>query len=393
MRGTLRRTVLAAAAGIAAITWGSAAGAQETIKVGLVLPITGPFAGIARQVEAGARAYMALHGDTVAGHKIELIVRDDGNVADQTKRLAQELVVNDGVSVLAGFGLTPLAFAAAPVATEAKVPMVVMAAATAVITQRSDYIVRTSFTLPQATEPMAQWASENGIARVITLVSDYAPGNDAAAAFNGRFTALGGQVVEELKVPLQNPDFAPFLQRVIDAKPDAVFVFVPAGQSALFMRQFEERGVAAAGVKLIGTGDVTDDDVLDQIGEAAVGVITTHHYSAAHESPENEAFVAEMAKANGGMRANFMGVGGYDGMHLIYAALEATGGDTNGDALLTAMKGMTWTSPRGPMTIDPDTRDVIQNIYVRQVEERDGHLWNVEIQTYEQLKDPFKAAQ
>lgn len=393
MRGTLRRTVLAAAAGIAAITWGSAAGAQETIKVGLVLPITGPFAGIARQVEAGARAYMALHGDTVAGHKIELIVRDDGNVADQTKRLAQELVVNDGVSVLAGFGLTPLAFAAAPVATEAKVPMVVMAAATAVITQRSDYIVRTSFTLPQATEPMAQWASENGIARVITLVSDYAPGNDAAAAFNGRFTALGGQVVEELKVPLQNPDFAPFLQRVIDAKPDAVFVFVPAGQSALFMRQFEERGVAAAGVKLIGTGDVTDDDVLDQIGEAAVGVITTHHYSAAHESPENEAFVAEMAKANGGMRANFMGVGGYDGMHLIYAALEATGGDTSGDALLAAMKGMTWTSPRGPMTIDPDTRDVIQNIYVRQVEERDGHLWNVEIQTYEQLKDPFKAAQ
>jgi branched-chain amino acid transport system substrate-binding protein len=392
MRGRLYRIVVAAA-GAAMLAWSAPAGAQETIKVGLVLPITGPFAGIARQVEAGARAYMALHGDTVAGHRIELVVRDDGNVADQTKRLAQELVVNDGVAVLAGFGLTPLAFAAAPVATEAQVPMVVMAAATAVITQRSDYIVRTSFTLPQATEPMAQWAFENGITRVITLVSDYAPGNDAAAAFMGKFTALGGEVVEELKVPLANPDFSPFLQRVIDAQPEAVFVFVPAGQSALFMRQFEERGVAASGVRLIGTGDVTDDDVLDQIGQAAVGVINTHHYSAAHESPENEAFVAEMASANNGLRANFMGVGGYDGMHLIYAAIEATGGETDGDALLAAMKGLSWESPRGPVSIDPETRDIIQNIYVREVQERDGHLWNVEIQTYEQLKDPFKAAQ
>jgi branched-chain amino acid transport system substrate-binding protein len=366
------------------------ASAQETVKIGLILPMTGPFASTGRQIEAAAKLYMQQKGDTVAGKKIQLIVKDDTGTADVTKRLAQELIVNDKIAVMAGFGLTPLALAPAPLATQAKVPAVVMAAATATITEASPYIVRTSFTLPQATVPMAEWAAQNGIKKVATLVSDYGPGIDAEKAFTSAFTAKGGQV-ENLRVPLANPDFSPFLQKVADAKPDALFVFVPSGIGAQFMKQFVERGLDKSGIKLIGPGDVTDDDLLNNMGDVALGAITTQHYSAAHDSPENKAFVEAFKKANNGMRPNFMAVGGYDGMHLIYEGLKKTNG-AGGQALIDAMKGMSWTSPRGPVSIDPQTRDIIQNIYVRKVERKDGELYNVEFATIPNVKDPVKAA-
>ncbi|ANY76835.1 ABC transporter substrate-binding protein [Microvirga ossetica] len=387
----LRRTLLSAVGAAAAmLALSGAAMAQDTLKIGLILPMTGPFASTGRQIEAAAKLYMQQKGDTVAGKKIQLIVKDDTGTADVTKRLAQELIVNDKIAVMAGFGLTPLALASAPLATQAKVPEVVMAAATSTITEASPFIVRTSFTLPQATVPMADWAAQNGIKKVATLVSDYGPGIDAEKAFAAAFTAKGGQV-ENLRVPLANPDFSPFLQKVADAKPDALFVFVPSGIGAQFMKQFVERGLDKSGIKLIGPGDVTDDDLLNNMGDVALGAITTQHYSAAHDSPENKAFVEAFKKANNGMRPNFMAVGGYDGMHLIYEGLKKTNGE-GGQALVDAMKGMSWTSPRGPVSIDPQTRDIVQNIYVRKVERKDGELYNVEFATIPNVKDPVKAA-
>jgi branched-chain amino acid transport system substrate-binding protein len=361
--------------------------AQDAVRVGLILPLTGPFAPTGRQIEAGVRLYMQQQGTTVAGKKVELVVKDDGNVADNTKRIAQELVVNEKVSVLAGFGLTPLALATAPIATEAKVPMVVMGAATAIIPDRSPYIARTSQVTSQTTVGIADWAPKNGIKRVVTLVTDYAPGIDIEKSFSERFKAAGGEIIEQIRVPLANPDFAPFLQRVNDAKPEGLFVFVPAGVGSIFMKQFVERGLDKSGVRLIGTGDMTDDDILNGIGDVALGITTSHHYSALHPSALNKAFVADFRKASN-LRPNFMGVAGYDGMQLIYKALEKTKGSPNGDALIEAMKGMAWESPRGPISIDPQTRDIVQNIYVRKVERVDGELYNVEFQTFEAVKKP-----
>lgn len=362
--------------------------AQDAVKIGLILPMTGPFASTGRQVEAGVRAYMALHGDTVAGKKVELVLRDDAGTGDQTRRIAQELVVNEGVSMLAGFGLTPLAMSVAPVLNQAKVPAIITSATTSAIMKQSDYFVRTSMGGPQSALPVATWAVENGLKRVVTLVTDYGPGHDIEKGFTDQFKKEGGEIVEAVRVPLQNPDFAPFLQRVRDAKPDAVFVFVPSGVGSLFMKQFTDRGLKEAGIKLIATGDVTDDDLLNAIGDPAMGVVTGHFYSANHDSPENKAFVAEVRKANNNMRPNFMSVGGYDAMHLAYAALEKTGGDTDGTKLIEAMKGMEWTSPRGPIAIDPATRDIVQDIYIREVKQVDGELYNVELKTYEKIRDP-----
>jgi len=369
---------------------GGAAMAQETLKIGLILPMTGPFASTGRQIEAAAKLYMQQKGDTVAGKKIQLIVKDDTGTADVTKRLAQELIVQDKVTVLAGFGLTPLALATAPLATQAKVPEVVMAAATSIITEQSPFIVRSSFTAAQATVPLAQWAAKEGLKRVVTIVSDYGPGIDVEKAFTETFTKAGGQV-ENLRVPLANPDFSPFLQKLADAKPDALLAFVPSGVGSQFMKQFVERGLDKSGIRFLAEGSVTDDDLLNSIGDVALGAVTSHHYSAAHDSPENKAFVEAFRKANNGMRPNFMAVGGYDGMHLIYEGLKKTNGE-GGHALLDAMKGMSWTSPRGPVSIDPQTRDIIQNVYVRKVERKDGELYNVEFATTQNVKDPVKAA-
>ena len=363
---------------------------DNKFKIGLILPMTGQQASTGRQIEAAARLYMAQNGDMIAGRKIELIVKDDTSIPDVTKRMAQELVVNDKVNVLAGFGITPSALATAPIATQSKTPQVVMAAATSSITQASPYIVRTSFTLPQASVALADWAPKNGIKKVVTLVSDYGPGIDAEKFFKERLIFNGGQVTESLRVPMRNPDFAPFLQKVRDLKPDALFVFVPSGAGAAVMKQFLERGMDKAGIKLIGTGDVTDDDQLNDMGDGALGVVTSHHYSTAHPSALNKKFVDAFQKANKGLRPNFMAVGGYDGMRVIYEALKATKGKGDGDALLAAMKGQIFESPRGPMFIDAQTRDVVQNIYLRKVERKDGQLFNVEFDVIKDVKDPGK---
>ena len=364
---------------------------SSTFKIGLILPMTGQQASIGRQIEAAAKLYMAQHGDTVAGKKIQLIIKDDTTIPDVTKRLAQELVVNDKVDVLAGFGITPSAFATAPIATQSKTPMVVMAAATSSITQASPYIVRTSFTLAQASVAMGDWAPQNGMKRVVTLVSDYGPGIDAEKYFIERLLLNGGQVADSLRVPMRNPDFAPFLQKVRDIKPDALFVFVPSGAGAAVMKQFLERGMDKAGIKLIGTGDVTDDDQLNGMGDGALNVVTSHHYAAAHPSAVNKKFFDAFQKANKGMRPNFMAVGGYDGMRVIYEALKASKGQGGGDALLAAMKGQIFESPRGPMYIDSQTRDVVHNIYLRKVQRQDGELHNVEFAVIKDVKDPGKA--
>ncbi len=384
-----RRRVLQAVAGALATSYVHPVFAADPLRIGLILPLTGPFASTGRQIEAACRLYMQRNGDSVAGQKIELLVRDDTGVAPETtKRIAQEMVVRDKVQILAGFGLTPLALAAAPVATESKTPMVVMAAATSIIPTKSPYIVRTGFTLPQVTGPIADWAGKNGTKTVVTLVTDYAPGLDAESTFVKRFTAAGGKIVDSLRVPLRNADYGPFIQRAKDAKPDALFVFVPAGEGSAVMKQFNDRGLKDAGIRMIGTGDVVDDDLLESMGAVAVGIVTSFHYSAAHDSPENKAYVDGFMKANGGMRPNFHSVGGYDGMHLIYEALKKTGGDANGDKLLEAMKGMRWMSPRGPLTIDPATRDAVQTVYIRKVEMVNGKPWSVEFDKVENIKDP-----
>lgn len=388
----LAATAVLAVAGTLAATARPARAAEEPVKVGLILPMTGPFASTGRQIEAAAKLYMQQHGGTVAGHPVELIVKDDGAAADATRRIAQELAVNDKVRVLAGFGLTPLALAAAPVATRAKIPEVVMAAATSSITEASPYVVRSAQTVPQVASVMADWAAKNGMKKVVTLVTDYGPGLDAEKWFKDRLTADGGQVSETLRVPLQNPDFAPFLQRAADAKPEALFAFVPSGVGAALMKQFAERGLDKSGIKLIGTGDITDDDILNGMGDVALGVITAQHYSALHDSPANKEFVAAFQKANPGMRPNFMAVAGYDGMALIYKALEKTKGDADGTKLVEAMKGLSWESPRGPITIDPQTRDIVQDIYVRRVEKVNGELYNKEIDVVKAVKDPAKGA-
>lgn len=352
--------------------------AQQPLKIGLILPMTGPFASVGRQIVAAVKLYIAEHGDVVAGRKIELLLRDDTNAPETTKRYAQELVTNDHAEILAGFGLTPLAFAAAPVATSAKTPMIIMAAGTLVIPEKSPYILRTSFTLPQQAAPLAVWVPKHGIKKVFTLVSDYAPGIDAETTFKNIFKANGGQVIGEARVPVQNPDFAPFIQRAKDAKPEALFVFVPSGEGAALMKQFAERGLAKAGIKLIGTGDLTDDDILDSMGDPAIGTVTSHFYSTAHSSAENKAYVTAFEKANPGLRPNFMAMGGWDGMELIYRVLKKTNGSPEGDKFIAAAKGLSWMSPRGKITIDPRTRDIIQDVYMREVKRVGGHLFNVE---------------
>ena len=367
--------------------------AQDTVKIGFILPMTGQQQSTGKQESAAIKLFMAQHGDTVAGKKIELIIRDDSAVPDNTKRIAQELIVNEKVAFVAGFGITPTALAVAPLSKESKTLEIVTAAGTSIITERSPYIARTSFTMAQSTVPMADWAADNGIKKVVTMISDYGPGIDSEQSFTAEFKKKGGEVLEAIRFPLASPDFAPFLQRAADQKPDAIFVFVPSGQGGIFVKQFVERGLDKAGIKLIGPGDTMDDDLLNGMGDAVIGTVTAHMYSADHDSATNKAFVAAFEKANGGMRPNFMAVSAYDGMHLIYEALKKTGGKTDGDTLIDAMKGMAWESPRGPISIDPQTRDIVQNIYIRKVEKKNGQLYNVEFATFPAIKDPIKAAE
>jgi branched-chain amino acid transport system substrate-binding protein len=379
----LRTLAVTALASLAA-----AAQAQDTLKIGVILPMTGQQASTGRQIDAAIKLWVAQNGNKIAGKTVEVLVKDDQSLPDQTRRLAQELVVNDKVVALAGFGITPSAMATAPIATQSKTPMVVMAAATSAITEASPYVVRTSFTLPQAAVALAEWSNKNGIKKVVTLVADYGPGFDAEKYFADRVTLNGGQVLEKLRTPLRSPDFAPVLQKVRDAKPDALYVFLPSGQGAAFMKQFAERGLDKSGIRLIATGDVTDDDQLNDMGDVALGVVNSHHYSAAHPSAMNKKFVADF-QAMHKFRPNFMAMGGWDGIRVIYKGLEASKGQ-GGDALLNAMKGQIFESPRGKVYIDAQTRDIVHDMYIRKVERKDGQLWNIEFDAIKEMKDPGK---
>jgi branched-chain amino acid transport system substrate-binding protein len=375
--------------GVAAFAVDSA-GAQSTVKVGMVMPMTGALATAGQQVVAGARLYIKQHGDKVAGKQIELIVKDGASSAETGKRLVQELIVNDKVDIIGG-GLTAELLPSASLFTEARIPAVVMLSSTTAVVEKSPFFVRTSCTLAQSSAIIADWAIKNGLTKAVTLVTEFAPGLEAEETFTNNYKAAGGRIAETIRVPLRSPDFAPFLQRVHDAAPQAVFVFIPSVQAASFARQFVERGLDKAGIKLIGPGDLTDDEALTNMGDAMLGAVTAHFYSAAHASALNTMFVDAYRKEYGA-RANFMAVSGYDGMNAIYEALKKTGGSTEGTALIGAMKGASWESPRGPMSIDRNTGEVVHNIYIRKVEKVDGELRNVEFETFNNVRDPRVAA-
>src|ERR1700720_4052376 len=383
-----RLIIALAAAALSGFTAGPTS-AQDVIKIGMSFAMTGAgFNAAGRQAAAGARLYVQQYGDVVAGKKIELILRDDAGVADNARRLVQEMIVNDKVNIIAG-GITPTALAYAQLVTQARIATVVMISGASVTTTASPYYVRTSFILSQSSWIMGEWAAKNGSKQVVTLVNEWAPGTEAETAFKQRFTELGGGIIESIRIPLANPDFAPFLQRIRDLNPDTAFIYFPGTQAGIFAKQFAERGLAGSGIKIIGPGDLTDDDELNNMGDQMLGIVTAHDYSAAHDSALNKKYVEEFKKANN-FRPDFVSIGGYDGMHLIYEALKKTQGNTDGDSLIAAMKGMKWESPRGMMSIDPDTRDIVQPIYIRKVEKINGELWNTEFAKFDDVKDPLK---
>jgi branched-chain amino acid transport system substrate-binding protein len=387
-RKLLKGAAVTAAAGLFARR---AVAADTPLKMGISMPMTGAgFAAVGRQLTASIKLYMQQHGEAVAGRKIELIVRDDGGVADTARRLVQEMIVNDKVDIV-GIGITPTALAIAPLVTQAKKPTLVMSSGASITTTKSPYFVRAGFILSPQSWIMAEWAAKNGSKRVVTLVNEWAPGVEAETAFTTRFKQVGGEIMESIRIPLANPDFAPFLQRIADLKPDTAFIYFPGTQAPIFAKQFAERGLGKSGIKIIGPGDLTTDDDLNNMGDQMLGMITAGPYSAAHNSALNKAYVAAIVKANN-FRPDFVSLGGYDGMHLIYEALKKTGGKTDGDALVGAMKGMAFESPRGPISIDAETRDIVSNIYIRKVEKIDGQLWNTEYETFANVKDPMKVA-
>ena len=363
------------------------AGAQAApLKIGVVAPLSGVYAEHGKQMMNGFKLYIQQHGNQIAGRQVELIFKDEtGPAPDIVKRTVQELIVKDKVDLIAGFDFTPNAVAVAPLATQARVPVVITNAATSGIPQRSPYMVRTSFVTGQVAAPAALWAAKNGIRRVYTLVADFAPGNDAEAAFKKTFTANGGTIIGSGKVPLQNPEFSPFVQRVKDEKPDAVFLYEPAPGGIAFAKVFVEKQLAASGIRLISTGDLVEEQSLGALGNAVNGVVTSHHYSSWHDSPLNQRFVADYIKAYG-TRPNFYAVGAYDGMALIYAAVQKLEGKVTPDGFMAAVKGMQFESPRGQIKIDPVSRDIVQTIYVRRTEPGKDGLQNTEIASY--LSDP-----
>jgi branched-chain amino acid transport system substrate-binding protein len=388
------RKVLLALSAVAATTLGlSPAGAQDTVKIGLIMAYSGQFADTAAQMDSGIKLYMKQKGDTVAGKKIELIRKDTGGPnPDVAKRLAQELVVRDGVDILAGFTLTPEALAASDVSAQAKKFMVIMNAATSIITTKSDYSARTSMTLPMVGETLGSWAAKNGTKKAYTMVSDFGPGHDAEGAFQRAFKAAGGEIIGSVRMPVANPDFSAFVQRAKDLNPEAIFVFVPGGaQPAALGKSFAERGIDATKIRILGTGEVTDENAVKSMGDAALGIITAWHYDYNHPSKMNQDFVKAY---NDEFKRNpdFFAVGGYDGMHLIYEALKKAGGKTDADSLIAAAKGMKWESPRGQIMIDPETRDIVQTIYIRRVEKKGNNLVNTEFDKVDNVKDPVKAA-
>jgi branched-chain amino acid transport system substrate-binding protein len=375
--------------------WAATASAQETLKIGVILPYSGPFADAANQLQAGIDLYIAEHGDEIAGRKIEIIKKDTGGpAADAARRLAQELVVRDNVDIIAGFALTPEALGAAEVATEAEKFMVVMNAATSIVTERSPFIVRASVTIPQLNYAFGKWAfEEGGVKQAYTLVADYGPGHDAEASFSKGFTEAGGEILGSDRTPVANPDFSAYVQRVRDANPEAVYIFVPGGaQPAAIGKALVDRGLAPPDVKLLAQGELTHPEALESMGETARGVITTFHYTLERDDPLNKEYVEGYMAANNGRAPDLFSIGGYDGMHVIFEALKKTNGDTDGTALVEAAKGMAWDSPRGPVMIDPETRDIVQTVYIREVQEVDGKLQNVIIHEIPEVKDPLHGA-
>jgi branched-chain amino acid transport system substrate-binding protein len=386
----LRSVIIAAFAGFAVVSVASSeAGAQAVVKIGAVQSMTGAFSNTGRETIDGARLYLRQHGDLVAGKNIELILKDDTSLPDVGKRLAQELIVNDKVAVLLG-GITPSALSIVPLTTEARTPMIVLVSGSSITVERSPYVVRTSFTLGQSAATIGGWATKNGARQIVTLVNDWAPGLEAEMTFKSVAVANGAAIAEAIRVPLSNPDFAPFLQRVRDARADTFFAFVPTHQAAPLAKQFIERGLNKSGIRFVATGDLTPDDELPTMPEAMLGLVTAHHYSAIHDSELNKTYVAAFQKEHG-RRPSYHSVAGYDAMHLIYAALAKTGGKTDGDLLVAAMKGMKWESPRGPIEIDAQTRDIVQNEYIRKVELVNGQMYNAEFATIEAVKDPLHA--
>jgi branched-chain amino acid transport system substrate-binding protein len=387
-----RRTLLKGAVATAtAGVFARRAAADTPLKMGISIPMTGAgFAAVGRQATTAIKLYMQQHGDTVAGRKIQLTIRDDGGVADVAHRIIQDMIVNDRVDIV-GIGITPTSLAVAPLITQSKKATLVISSGASITTTKSPYFVRAGFILSPQSWILAEWAIKNGSKRVVTLVNEWAPGIEAETAFTTRFKQVGGEIMQSIRIPLANPDFAPFLQRIGDLKPDTAFIYFPGTQAPIFAKQFAERGLGKSGIKIIGPGDLTDDDDLNSMGDQMLGMITAGPYSASHDSALNKAYVAAMEKA-GHFRPDFVSLGGYDGMHLIYEALKKTNGNSDGDALIAAMKGMAWESPRGPVSIDPATRDIVSNIYIRKVEKLNGQLWSTEFQTYPNVKDPMKVA-
>ena len=367
--------------------------AEEAVKIGIIMPYSGQFADPAAQSENGLKLYLKQHGDKLGGRVVEIIRKDTGGINPPVaKRLAQELITRDNVDILTGFQLTPNALAAADVSAEAKKFMVILNAGTAIITTKSNYIARVSFTVPQLNQTLATWAAQNGLKSAYTLVADFGPGIDAEAAFQKGFKEAGGEIVGSVRMAVQSPDFSAYVQRAKDLDPQGIFIMIPGGaQPGAFGKALAERGVDPQKIEVLGQAEITDEHALASMGDIAIGIITASHYDYTHRSPLNDEFV--QAYANEYHRnPDFFSVGGYDGMHLIDVALQKSGGKTDGDSLINAAKGASWESPRGPISIDPETRDIVQTVYIRKVEKVGDRLVNVEIAAIPNVKDPYKAS-
>jgi len=389
----MKRLLLAGGVAFAASLLATAGHAQGTIKIGLIMPYSGQFADAATQMDDGIKLYLKQHGDKLGGMKVEIIRKDVGGINPPVaKRLAQELVTRDNVDILAGFVLTPNALAAADVSAEAKKFMVVMNAATAIITTKSPYMARTSLTVPQLTQTLGTWAEKHGLKQAYTMVTDYGPGIDAEKGFQNGFKAAGGTIVGSVRMAVQNPDFTAYVQRAKDLNPPGIFVMIPGGaQPGAFGKALAQVGVDPKKTEVMGQLEIADEHALASMGDVAIGIITCGHYDTNHHSKLNEEFVKEY-DADFKRNPDFFSVGGYDGMHLIDIALKKAGGKTDGQSLIDGAKGASWESPRGPISIDPETRDIIQTVYIRKVEKVGGRLVNVEIAAIPNVKDPVKEA-
>ena len=386
MKNTVK--LFAAFAVFAAI--GTTAAEADVIKVGVIGTMSGPYALFGQNFKMGIDAWVAQFGSKIGDHEVEFIYRDEESPNPaKSKALAQELLVKEKVQYLAGFYFTPNALAVAPLLEESKTPMIIFNAATSAIVEKSPYIVRTSYTMWQNTVPAAKVAYKNGSKKAAIAVSDYGPGIDVLNAFKKTFEAEGGAVTEAIRMPLNTTDFSPIMQRIKDSGADTIFTFLPAGPPTLgFVKAYVDNGLKASGIKLMATGDVVTEPDLPNIGDAGLGIVSTYHYALSHDSPENKAFLDQIVKDGGKLdEVTMTSIAAYDGARLIYKMIEATNGQRDPEKAVAAVKGLKWVSPRGPVSIDPDTRHIRQNIYVRETTKQDGKLMNKEIQTFEAQPD------